>query len=404
MKGGEPELDAVVIGAGWAGIGVSHAMVRAGLRHRVLERARICETWRSQRWDSFRMNTPNVLTVMPGDRYEGDDPEGFMTRDAFVTMVEEFALRHALPVETGTEVREVRAEGDGFAVQTPQGPLRARNVVVATGNLNTPRRPAAAADLPATVTQIDASAYRSAAGLPPGAVLVVGCGNTGGQIAEDLARAGRRVCLSTGRNGRIPRRYRGRDIILWLIETGRMARPRTTATGRPLLGATHTISLQSLSAMGVTLLGRFEGVDADGRPTFADDLADSAAFGDRVSAEIRAEIDAHIARENLPAPAAAPDPAETCPPRFPDPPIRRLDLPAAGIGTVIWSTGFTGVFGWLHVPGATDGRGQPVQTRGISVPGITFAGLDTSESLAAGTVLVMAEESDRIARHIRARA
>jgi hypothetical protein len=138
MKGGEPELDAVVIGAGWAGIGVSHAMVRAGLRHRVLERARICETWRSQRWESFRMNTPNVLTVMPGDRYEGDDPEGFMTRDAFVTMVEEFALRHALPVETGTEVREVRAEGDGFAVQTPQGPLRARNVVVATGNLNTP--------------------------------------------------------------------------------------------------------------------------------------------------------------------------------------------------------------------------------------------------------------------------
>ena len=394
-------LDAAIVGAGWAGLSVSQALKSRGLRHVVFEKNRICETWRAQRWDAFYMNTPNVHTVMPGDRYEGDDPEGFMTRDEFVAMVAEYAQRHELPVQANTAVTLVRPHAEaGFELVTSRGTTRARNVVVATGNLNVPRRPPAASKLPATVTQMDGSDYRCASLLAPGAVLVVGCGNSGGQIAEDLARSGRKVFLATGRNGRVPRRYRGRDISLWLEQTGRYARPRTAKTGRPLLGATHTISLQSLSAMGIVVLGRFTDVDGRGALVFADDLLENARFGDQVSAELRSEIDAFIARKGLAIGPPVVDEAEAIAARFPDPPILSLDPVANGISTVIWSVGFSGDFSWLHVPGALDERGCPVQERCVSVPGIYFAGLDNSSSLKAGTILVAAEEAQRIARHM----
>ncbi len=396
--------DVAIVGAGWAGLSVSYALARAGYSHAVYERDSICHTWRTQRWDTFRMNTPNVMTVLPGDRYEGDEPEGYMTRDAFVAMVEDYAARNALPVREGTAVLSARRAGDGpdgpFEIRTSAGSALANSIVVATGNLNVPRRPAMAAHLPASVTQIDGSDYRAPDALPPGGVLVVGCGNSGGQIAEDIALAGRRVILSTGRNGRVPRTYRGRDIFLWLTDTGRLAQPRTTASGRGLIGATHTISLQSLSAMGVTLAGRLRDISGDGRVRFDDTLADSAAYGDEMSAMLRAEIDEYIAREGIDAPAPVPDPAETVATRFPDPPLTEIDLAREGIATVIWSTGFSGDFGWLDVPGALGADGAPAQDRSVSVPGIYFAGLDTLESLRAGTVMMAGEEAARIVRHI----
>jgi putative flavoprotein involved in K+ transport len=191
-------LDAVVIG-GSAGLGVSHALKQAGLRHRLLERGRIGETWRTQRWDSFRINTPNIQTVMPGDRYDGPDPEGFLARDELVALLEDFADRNRLPVEPHTPVAELALSDDGtFCLTTPQGTLRARNVVIASGNLNRPLRPAWAAALPPDLLQIDASDYRNPAVLPSGAVLVVGSGQSGGQIAEDLADAGRTVWFCQG--------------------------------------------------------------------------------------------------------------------------------------------------------------------------------------------------------------
>src|SRR3954447_22090958 len=262
-------FDAVVIGGGSAGLGVSHALTRAGLRHRLLERARIGETWRTQRWDSFWVNTPNIQTVMPGDRYNGPDPEGFLTRDELVALLEDFASRNRLPVELNTPVTELAQDEDGiYRLTTPRGALRARNVVIASGNLNRPLRPAWAPALPSDLLQIDASDYRNPAALPSGAVLVVGSGQSGGQIAEDLADAGRAVFLATGHVGRMARRYRGRDIALWLVESGLFDLPRREfmepsgrIASRPLLGALHTISLQSLSTQGVVLLGRFTGVE-----------------------------------------------------------------------------------------------------------------------------------------------
>jgi putative flavoprotein involved in K+ transport len=367
----------------------------------VFERHRACETWRTQRWSSFRMNTPNVQTVMPGDSYCGDDPEGFMTCHDFVEMVVGYAERCALPVETGTSVKAVGPVGtSGFEVVTSQGFVRAKSVVIASGNLNIPKRPSLATALPLAIQQIDGSDYREAGQLRPGAVLVIGCGNSGGQIAEDLVRSGRTVYLATGHNGRVPRRYRGRDISLWLRETGRYDLPKSAATGRPLLGATHTISLQSLSALGAIMLGRFVGMKRDGVMAFADDLQENARFADQVSADIKRDVDAFIEREGLSVVAATVDEAEAVPPRFPHPPILELDLSARGITTVVWCIGFTGDFSWLQVPGALDGRGQPAQKACLSVPGIYFVGLDTPEALKAGTILVAAEESRRIVDHM----
>jgi putative flavoprotein involved in K+ transport len=395
------ELDAVVVGAGWAGLSASSALKAAGFRHVVFERHRTCETWRTQRWMSFRMNTPNVQTVMPGDTYRGDDPEGFMTCRDFVDMVAGYAERRGLPVETGTPVKAVRPFGTkGFEVVTSQGITRAKSVVIASGNLNVPKRPALATALPPTIQQIDGSDYREAGQLKPGAVLVIGCGNSGGQIAEDLVRSGRTVYLATGHNGRVPRRYRGRDISLWLRETGRYDLPKSSETGRPLLGATHTISLQSLSARGVIMLGRFAGMKSSTEMAFADDLRENARFGDRVSADIKRDIDAFIERKGLSVVAASVDEAEAILPRFPQPPILELDLRSRGITTVVWCIGFTGDFNWVEVPGALDGRGLPAQRGCLSVPGIYFIGLDTPEALKAGTILVAAEESGRIVDHM----
>ena len=185
------------------------------------------------------------------------------------------------------------------------------------------------------------------------------------------------VFLATGRNGQVPRRYRGRDILLWLMENGRYDQPRTVQSGRPLLGAGHTLSLQLLSGLGIVLLGRLTGVGRGGELMFADDLAEHAAYAERVSADLRREIDDYIAAKGIDAPPAEIDAAEAAPARFPEPPILELDLVAAGITTsVIWSTGFRGDYRWLQVPGATDAEGQPAQSRCVSVPGVFFAGID----------------------------
>lgn len=397
-------LDAVVIGAGWAGLGISHELKQSGVTHVVLERARVGETWRSQRWDSFHFNIPRVLTVMPGDRYDGSDPEGAMTRDEFVGMLEGYVSRHRLPVQTGEAVAEVAPDGTGgYRVCTSHRTLPARNVVVASGSLNQPRRPALSLQISPSVRQIDASDYRSPAALEPGAVLVVGSGQSGGQIAKDLADAGRQVLLASSRIGRIPRRYRGRDVALWLVDMGALdvrradfVQPSGAIPARPLQGAVETLSLQSLSALGVVLLGRFAGAAGDVL-AFADDVAENVRFADENSARVRGRIDDHIARSGIFAPPATDDPAEVVAPTIPSPPITSLDLEAAGIGTIIWCTGFGGDFSWVRVPGAIGADGRPSQVDGIgTVSGLYFPGLDFASTRKSGTILASIDESRMI--------
>ena len=405
-------LDVAVIGAGWAGLGVSYYLAQAGLRHCVLERSRIGETWRTQRWDSFRLNTPNWASMMPGDRYDGPEPDGFMTRDAFVALLEDFAARNRLPVEAQTPVSSLVFDDgqDAFRLETGRGARWARNVVIASGSLNRPRRPKAAAALPSGLLQLDAADYRNPASLPAGAVLVVGSAQCGGQIAEDLVQAGRRVFLATGRIGRVLRRYRGHDIVFWFTRSGLFDVPRKDFVassgyimGRPLLGAGRTLSLQSLSAQGVVLLGRLVGVE-DGCLTFAADLEENLRFGDEVSTRIKRSIDAYIADKGMDAPAADGDPSETLAPRLPDPPILSLDPAEDDITSLIWCTGFGGDFGWVQVPGVLDASGQPVQEEGVTAQaGLYFAGLDFGTSRNSGTLLSLAKEAQHLVSHLLAR-
>jgi putative flavoprotein involved in K+ transport len=402
-------FDAAVIGAGWAGLGVSYVLAKVGLSHRVLERGRIGETWLTQRWDSFYLNTPKFRAVMPGDRYEGADPEGFYTRDEFVALLEDYARRNRLPVATNTPVTALTRDGKAgvYRLITPVGELTARAVVIASGSLNRARRPELARALPPGLLQIDTSDYRSPDVLPEGAVLVVGSAQSGGQIAEDLAMAGRAVFLSTGRTGRKPRRYRGRDVTSWEQESGLYDVPRKDLVGpdgripgRPLIGARHTISLQSLSAQGVVLLGRLTGV-TDGRLIFADDVCQNIRLGDEASAKTRRHIDDHIARHGLDAPPAIDDPAETVAPRLENPPILSLDPSEHRLTTVIWCTGFEGDYSFVQVPGVLNARGQPLEDEGLTeAPGIYFAGVDFSSTRKSGLIMGIAEEAQRLVGHI----
>lgn len=396
-------LDAVVIGAGSAGLAVSYFLQRQGLAHCVLERGRVGETWRVQRWDSFRLNSTNIRSIMPGDSYDGPDPWGAVTHHEFVAYLEDYVARHGLPVRQGVAVERLdRADGI-FQVTTGGDMLLARTIVIATGNQSRQLRPPFSSDLPVGVFQLDSSAYRNPSQLPDGAVLVVGSGQTGGQIAEDLVEAGRRVFLATSRNGRLVRRYRGGDMFNWLTLSGFADVPRRDIIdkygrlpARPLLGATHTISLQSLSAQGVVLLGRFHGV-VDGHLLFGDELGDHMRFADEASAEVKRVVDAYIERARLDAPPAEDDPAEMVAPRLADPPIRSLDLAESGIASVIWCTGFSGDFSWLTLPGALDASGQPIHDDGIGmVPGLYFAGLDYALTRKSGTVPAIAEEAGNL--------
>jgi putative flavoprotein involved in K+ transport len=258
--------------------------------------------------------------------------------------------------------------------------------------------------------RIDTPAYRNPDALPAGAVLVIGSAQSGGQIAEDLTMAGRVVFLSTGRTGRKPRRYRGRDVLFWERESGVYDIPRKDFVGpdgrlpaRPLIGARHTISLQSLSAQGVVLLGRFTGV-SNGRLTFADDVCENIRIGDEAAAKTRRHIDDHIARHGFDAPPATDDLAETVAPRLANPPILSLDPSEHHLTTVIWCTGFEGDYSFVQVPGVLNARGQPLEQEGLTeAPGLYFAAVDFSSTRKSGLIAGIAEEAQRLVDHIVAR-
>ena len=401
-------VEAVVVGAGSAGLGISQLLGSAGIRHRVLERGRTGETWRSQRWDSFQMNTPNWATALPGSPYDGDDADGFYSCGQFIEMLEAHASRHGLPVETGTPVIELSAgRGDGavYRLRTPREALLARHVVIASGNQSRPKLPAIASALPEGALRLHTADYRNPHALPPGDVLVVGCATSGMQIAEDLLNiGGRTVYLATSRVGRQARRYRGHDIVYWLEHAGIFdaAPPAPDEAGHVLarssLGARGTISLQALAAKGAVLLGRIAGVDGT-TLRLADDLEDNMRFADEASAAQKRLIDDYIVRAGILAPADEPDAAEAVAWRRADPSLRSLDIAARGITSVIWCTGFDGDFSWVHLPGLLDARGQPVHQRGITAwPGVCFVGLDFQSVRRSGTVGGVAAD----ARHVLA--
>ena len=431
-------IDAVVIGGGQAGLAASRHLARRGIEHVVLERRRIGETWRTQRWDGFALNTPGVMNRMPDDPPGGapdaGPDDGFQLRDAWVARLEGYAARHALPVREGVAVASVRSDGSRFTVsvraagevgageereegagQAPAAPWSTRGVIVASGAQTVPLLPSFAADLPTGIDRLSAATYRRAEALRPGAVLVVGSAQSGVQVAEDLLEHGREVHLCTSAVPRVPRRYRGRDIFTWLDGAGwwrqtadRLPDPRMLTAKNPTISGVgrlgHTVSLQGLAARGARLLGRPRGI-AGWRLLVDDTLGANIAFGDRTSAEVKANVDAAIRDRGLAVPPPEDDPADL---PHPDPSSVRspaeLDLERAGIGTVIFATGFTADLGYLPAEWLDD-RGEPRHVRAEgAVPGLACIGwrwmISRSSSLIHGTDEDGGLAADIVARHL----
>lgn len=404
-------IETVVIGGGQAGLTMSHSLTQRGMTHVVLERHRIAERWRSERWDSLRFQFPNWAMRLPDFSYAGDDPDSYAHRDEVVRFIESYADFIRAPVRTGVNVRTLRRKlgSDRFLLDTGTATIEADNVVVATGPYQKPVIPAAAEGLAGTF-QIAASAYRNPGQLPPGAVLVVGAGASGCQIAEDLMQAGRTVFLSVGPHRRVPRRYRGKDIIWWINALGLDDKIADESASRqaPLIisGANggRTIDLRAYAASGMTLLGRV--IEArDGSVTFASDLAANLAAGDESYANFVRNADAYVAQTDLTLPDEPNPDVRHGEPRSD---IETLDLRASGVGAVIWATGYRYEFDWidLDVFAPRDGAAvrSPLHRRGVTqVPGFYLLGLPLLYKTKSSFLSGVGEDAAYLADHIAAR-
>ncbi len=417
----DTDVDVVVIGAGQAGLGTAAVLAEAGIDTVVLERGRIGETWRSQRWNSFALNTPNWMNGLPGHPYSGDDPDGFMTHTELVGHFERYAQDNRLTVHTGTEVTSVsRGDGGGhFRVETRgtdgDRAIDASSVVVASGALRTPRVPPAAADLPPDIAQFTTATYRDPSSVPAGAALVVGGGQSGAQIVEDLLEAGRTVHFSISNAARVPRRYRGRDFMEWWRLNGSWelrtadADPAMLSMTNPLVSGVgplgHSISFQHLAARGVGLMGRLERVE-DGVVYTDDRVPEYVAYADAFSRRFKEGLDEFIATSGESAPAAVEDERDA-PSDDPEmvPFVSRLDLRAAGVTSVTWATGFVAEFPFLRLDGLPP-AGIPPHADGVAeVPGLYFVGFPWLSKRKSGIVFGIDEDATRVAhaarRHVR---
>jgi len=399
--------ETVVVGAGQAGLAVSHELTAAGVPHVVLERARVGQTWRG-RWDSFCLVTPNWSVQLPGHPYDGDDPDGFMPRDEIVAHLERYAAACEAPVREGVDVTALRRGPDGaLLLETTEGELAAGNVVLTTGAYQRPNRPAGAASLPHDLLQIDVEAYRNPGELPDGAVLVVGSGQSGCQISEELHIAGRDVFLACGRAAWAPRVVNGHDVVWWLHEAGDFDDRRedlpepgarlwgnVQASGH---GGGHDLHYRTLHALGVTLLGHFLG--CDGRDAiFAPDLHASVGWGDQRHEKIMGGWRDHAAAAGLPwEDLGAPEPIDS-------EPIERL--PLSELGAVVFTSGFRPDYeSWVDCPGAFDELGFPIADEGAStvVPGLHFAGVHYLRKRKSSLLIGVGEDARIVARQIAGR-
>lgn len=395
--------DTVIVGGGHTALALSYHLTRLGREHVILERGRLAERWRSERWDSLTFQFPSWSIRLPGMSYRGTDPDGFAPRDEVVRFIEDYAAAIRAPVRTGVAVRRLRQKSGSarFLLDAGDTTYEAASVVVATGPYQDPALPEASRALPARVLQVHSSRYRNPGALPPGEVLVVGSGASGCQIAEDLADAGRRVHLSVGRHRRMPRRYRGRDVFWWLEQMGGLdqtidqrgePRPNPLVTGA---SGGHTIDLRRYALDGMGLCGHVRGASGE-RLALAPDMMDEIERGDRAYTGFTKMVDEHVARTGLDAP---PEPEADPLPAPPEPPLG-LDLHAAGITVVVWATGFRYDFGWIDPP-VLDAAGDPVHRRGVTrCPGLYFLGLPWLWKLKSSVLCGVGEDAEHIAEHI----
>jgi putative flavoprotein involved in K+ transport len=376
--------EVVVIGGGQAGLAMSRRLADGRVDHVVLERGRVAERWRSERWDSLRLLTPNWQSRLPGFRYEGPDPDGYMSAPEVVDYLARYARSFPAPVEDHTNVIAVEAAPSGFRVTTDRGVWEAPSVVIATGYCATPLVPGAARSLPDEMVQVAPSRYRNPRQLPEGGALVVGASATGIQLAEEIHASGRPVTLAVGRHTRLPRVYRGRDIMWWLDAAGVLDekaedvpnleasrhQPSLQLVGRP---GRPSLDLRTLQGQGVRLVGKL--VSADGpRAFFADDLAGHMAAAEARLARLVQRFDVFAARTGLDAEVGAKE--AFSPFIWSEPTPAELDLRSAGIRTVVWATGFRRCYPWLKVP-VLDEKGEIRHKGGVTpYPGLYVIGLN----------------------------
>jgi len=403
----ETDIETVIVGGGQAGLAVSYFLKDAGCEHVVLEKApQAGHAWRDDRWDSFTLVTPNWSFRLPGAEYSGDSPDGFMPRDELVRHFEEYIQINQLPVEFGVRVDEVEADDGGYRVESSRGRLWAKQVVIATGLFQKPAIPPWAREVPETIFHIHSGKYRNPSALPPGAVLVVGSGQSGCQIAEELLQSGREVYLSTGRAGRAPRRFRGKDIYEWASLIGLLDRTpaqlrssQERFASNPLVSGKdggHTLNLHRFARDGMRLLGRAQGA-LDGRVFFAPDLAENLAFSDQFEKNLIQRIDGYIRFAGLEAPA------ETVPELkdgYEMPEMSELDLKSAGVTTLIWAMGYDFDFNLVKLP-VVDETGFPLSQNGeTSSRGLYFSGMPWLPGQKSGLLLGVGEQAHFVARKI----
>jgi putative flavoprotein involved in K+ transport len=377
-------IDTLIIGGGQAGLAMSRCLSDRSVDHVVIERGRVAERWRSERWDSLRLLTPNWQTRLPGFRYEGSEPNGYMSMTELVSFFERYAALSAAPIELDTTVLAVERVGQHFRVQTSRGTWLARHVVIATGFSDRPFVPPLARHLSPRIVQIVPTAYRNPEQLPPGGVLVVGASATGVQLADEIHDSGRPVTLAVGRHQRLPRMYRGRDILWWLDVMGMFdakvedvfdADTSRTQPSLQLVGRSDVRSLDvaTLKARGVHVLGRLAGAEYE-QVSFDEDLVATTAASDVKLAQLLLRIDAFISRMSMRT-AGPPEPFEPTWPSTAGAAKTTIDLKAVGIDAVVWATGFVRRYPWLKVP-VLDEAGEIRHVNGVtSVPGLFVLGM-----------------------------
>ena len=400
-----------IVGGGQAGLSMSYCLRERGFDHIIFEKNRIAESWRSKRWDSFCLVTPNWQCLLPGFPYNGDDPQGFMQKEDIVQYIEAYAQSFNPPIKEGVEVSSVRksSSADYFELTTSLGDFTADQVVVATGGYHIPKFPKMAERLPESIVQLHSSQYQNPQSLSDKAVLVIGTGQSGCQIAEDLHLAGKQVYLSVGSAPRSPRKYRGKDVVDWLDQMGyydlsvdehpqgEQVRTKTNhyVTGRD---GGREINLRNFALEGMKLFGKLKQISGN-RLEFQPNLKQNLDQADAVAESIKRTIDQFIEKNQIQAPTEAPyhpawEPLEE--------PLS-LDYEAANIGTVIWCTGYESDFRWIEIP-VFDGKGYPGHQRGITdIAGLYFLGLPWLYTWGSGRFSGIARDATYLADYIAAR-
>ena len=413
-------IDTVIIGGGHAGLTMSYFLSQRGLEHVILERGRVGERWISERWDSFFFQFPNSTIELPGYKYQSEDPDGFVPGREIIRFIQEYANFIKAPVRCGVSVTALERSSNStrYLLRTNAGDIEANNVVLATGQREKGIIPPFSSDVPDDIRQLHSSGYRNSGELPPGAVLVVGSGASGFQIAEDLHHDSRKVYICVGRHRRLARRYRGRDYAWWAMELGMFDRRRANlpvnsqnGAGIPpgplLTGANggYEADFRDLASKGIVLLGRLKAVKG-ATLALAPDLEENLAKGDEWLANFKKSVDDYVAKNKLNIPEES-TPVNSSPTQegHASTRILELDLRAAGITSIIWATGFGNEYDWLKLP-LLDERGEPLHERGVTqFPGIYFLGLrwlykQKSSFLSFGGP---AEDADYLAEQIAAR-